>query len=354
MSQPTVTIIGRINVGKSTLFNRLIEEDKAIVSKVPGTTRDKNQGTIVWRGLELRVIDTGGVDIKAPKDIIDKQIIEQTQSAIKQADLLLFVVDTKIGILPADKSFASILKKSKTPTFVVANKADKLTEKRNIAEFFKFGLGEPYAVSAKNGTGVGDLLDDIFKTLKPKKQASESSPTTDATKVAIIGKPNVGKSSLLNSLVGEKRVIVSEFPQTTREPQDIFFEYKDHMFQIIDTAGLKRKAKVAPGIDRTANRKAYDMIRYADIILLVFDSSIEVTRQDRVLSGLTKKAKAQVLVVANKWDVAKTSQEQKEVIYYLHKNLPPIRKLPFIFISAKTGHNVKKILKWLIDNKEAS
>ncbi|MBI3290953.1 ribosome biogenesis GTPase Der, partial [Candidatus Falkowbacteria bacterium] len=373
---PTVVIIGRTNVGKSSFFNRLIESRKALVSKLAGTTRDYNLGEVFWRKKIFSVIDTGGVNMgilkhsiqslltekaKEPKaDSIEKEILEQTKQALGKADLILMMADVQAGVLPEDKELALVVKKLGKPIILVINKVDNPKWHNHLAEFFKLGLGKPYGVSSNNGSGVGDLLDELIKKIKwPKGRPSQKSLGQAGIKLAIIGKPNVGKSSLVNQILGEKRVIVSEKPQTTREPQDTKIVYKKENIILTDTAGLRRKTNITPGIEKLASRKALNMINNADIILFITEVDKPLTKQDHSLAGLIKDSGSGMIIIANKWDLIedKSTATDSEVKKYYQSQFPYLNFVPLIFTSALTGKNVPKILDlvleiWREKNKE--
>lgn len=369
MKLPTVVIIGRINVGKSALFNRLTETGKALVSPVPGTTRDYNISQVSWQRKTFNLIDTGGVNIDILKhsiqallpgkkskkllgiNTIEKEIISQTKEALAKADLILMIVDGRAGLLPEDKELALILKKIKIPVLLVCNKIDNPRHRHQINEFFKLGLGQPWPVSAINSSGIGDFLDELVKLIKgqpgrPKKIEKES-----AIKVAIVGKPNVGKSSLVNAILGEKRVIVSPIPQTTREPQDTEIDYHRQKIILIDTAGLRKTAKIEPGsLEKMATKKSLAMINSADIVLLVTEANQPLAKQDQHLAGLIKDSKIGIIIIANKWDLIteKSKNFDKQIINHYQRYFPHLAFAPIIFISAKTGHNVDKILDLIL------
>lgn len=363
-----VVIIGRINVGKSTLFNRLTEKEKAIVSKTPGTTRDRNFGQVLWRGKIFNIIDSGGVNIDTLKnsigqlistkkikfkDSIEQGIIKQTKQALREAKLVLFLVDGKQGLLPQDKELALVLKKLGKHVILVCNKIDSKKYLDKVNEFYKLGLGDPRPVSATTGLGTGDLLDEIVKRLKIKAKKLKEVEKKDLTKVAIIGKPNVGKSSLMNKLSRQERVIVSPIPQTTREPQDIVISYKKNPILFIDTAGLRKLAKIKPGsIEKTASQKVVTTIKNADIVLFVVDVSLSFERQDKFLAGLIMDSESSIIVVLNKWD--KISQkDQKKYLQYFDRTFSFMAWVPKIFVSAKTGLNVKKIFELILQAANA-
>jgi len=356
---PKVVIIGRANVGKSTLFNRLIEKPKALISKVAGTTRDLNIGQVYWQGINFELIDTGGVETILPSKKLKKltpkpnekyalEIIRRTHVALKEADLILFLVDIQAGLLPQDKELNNALKKINKQTVLAANKTDSLKHQSKIADFYKLGLGEPILVSALNGLGTGDLLDEIVKNLKKVKKVRKTKKFTieDALKITIIGKPNVGKSSLLNALLGEDRVIVSPTPFTTREAIDTYLEYKKQNFIIIDTAGVRKQAKIGKGMEKTSVKKSLNNAKKSDICFLVIDLAKPITSQDKKLSKILLDAKVNIVIVANKWDLVteEDTKIQKKYEQYIYSSFPYLTWVPIIFISALTGKNVHRVL----------
>ncbi len=356
----TVVIVGRRNVGKSALFNRLIEKDKAIVSEIAGTTRDRTEGICRWRGRDLRVIDTGGLDI-GNKDGLDREIKKQAHFAIDQADLVIFLVDARVGPQPADKQLAQELQKIQTKVVLAANKAET-KELRFAAQnpaWKRLGFDLPLSISALTGQGVGDLLDEIFKQLNPSSEKVESKVDL---KVSIVGKPNVGKSSLLNKILGEERVIVSPIPHTTREPQDTLFtieavppsdrrsglpisNQQTHIL-LIDTAGIRRRAKITPGIEQAGISKTLAIIERSDVVLFIIDGTEPLDAQDKRLAGLLEEKNVGVIVVVNKWDRlpradVKSGDELKSTVRHW---LPGLDFAEVVFVSALTGHNVQKVL----------
>lgn len=367
---PKITIVGHINSGKSTLFNRLTESRQALVSKIPGTTRDRNIGRVLWRGQEFSLIDTGGVDIEGVKnsiqmlldkktfsvrDTMEKNILFQTFVGISEADIILFLVDGKTGVLPQDRELALVLKKLKKPVIVVCNKIDSPKFFSSVHQFYSLGFGEPMGISASNGSGTGDLLDAIHICLQRMKKIHAQTPENkDEIRVSIIGKPNAGKSSLVNSLLGYERVIVSPVPMTTREPQDTSLIYKGKNITLIDTAGLKRRAKTAPELDALSGKRAEGMIYASDIVLYIIDASDKFTSQDLRLSGVLSASLASVILVGNKWDLlqGKSTASDAEVRKYIFKTIHPLDWAPLIFISAKTGKNVNKILDLIVEVSE--
>lgn len=358
---PTVVLVGRVNVGKSTLFNTLTETKQAIVSDIAGTTRDRQYGECLWRGQNITLVDIAGLDVKDP-DLIDKQSLDQAQKAIKEADLVLFLVDAKSGLLPDDKKFAKMLKiKKKNNIFLVANKTDSIKLDSNLPEFYKLGLGEPLPVSAANGRGTGDLLDRIWEKLNlTKKEQEKAIEDSEKITVALIGKPNVGKSSLFNVIAGEERVIVNERPHTTRDRQFIDIDYtskkeKEYNLIFIDTAGVRKKGKVKGKLERLGIQQSLESIKEADLVLFITDCSKKITAQDKNLAKLIMDEHYSLIIVANKWDLIpeKDEQSQKKYVKYYQSILPYLRWAPIIFISAKTGFKVPKLLGMIAEIIEA-
>jgi len=365
---PQVIIFGRANVGKSTLFNRLLEKPKSLTSKIPGTTRDQLKGLVYWQGINFELIDTGGLETIIPSKKLKKMpsrlnieysldIIKKTQAALKQADLILFLVDVQAGLLPQDKELGQALKKIAKKIIVVANKTDSLKFQGQGAEFFKLGLGEPVYVSAINGSGTGDLLDNIIVNLKKIKKVrkSEKFELKNPIKISIIGKPNVGKSSLLNALLGEERVIVSPIPFTTREAIDTYLEYKNQNFILIDTAGIRKQAKISGPLEKTSVKKSLINARHSDLCLLVLDISEPITVQDNKLSKVLLEANVSIFIIANKWDKIETkiSQSQNQYLQKIYRYFPYLTWAPTLFVSAQTHQGVHKILDLALEIYQA-
>jgi len=343
---PTIAIVGRVNVGKSTLFNHLVASRQAIVSDIPGTTRTRNIGISTWRGKQFRVIDTGGLTFT--DDIpLEKEIIHQTEIALKEADVLIFVADIKSGILPQEKELAKKIQKYKRPIIFVANKADNMTLRLNAheAEWKKLGLGEPLPISAQNGSGLGDLLELVFSYLNKGAKRPKVEKTINALKVALIGKPNVGKSSLFNKLIGEERVIVSPIAHTTREPHDTLVEINGQKIIFVDTAGIRRKTKVNGELEQIGIGKSLEMVKKADVVLFLLDATEPITDQDQQLGGLLREHAKSAIIVVNKWDEAEENDDafRNEVKRMIYSSFPHLDYAPIVFVSAKDGYRVHQI-----------
>ncbi len=372
-SLPLVVIFGRTNVGKSTLFNRLSERSQALVSSQEGTTRDSNIGQVNWRGKKFYLIDTGGIiDLKyltgktVKTNEIEAKVQEQARLYLKRADLILFLVDTKAGLLPQDKDLARLLKKIIDPKkiILIANKLDSIKQMEKTAEFYKLSLADPLPVSAATGLGTGDLLDVIIKRLRSRKaQRPENKEKTkkelqipnyelrDATRVCIIGKPNVGKSSFLNSILGYERVIVSPTPHTTREPQDTYIIYQNQTIKLIDTAGISKKAAKSQGLEKAGIIKSLTALKKSDIALLVLDISQPITQQDLKLIDEIMERQKSFIIIANKWDIIKI-RDTKKFTNYIYSHLPFAKFSPIQFVSALTGEKVNKILDLILKISE--
>lgn len=302
MIKPIVAIVGRPNVGKSTLFNRLTETRLAIVEDTPGVTRDRLYGECEWLNREFLLVDTGGIDL-ASQDIIRRQIRKQAEVAIEEADLIMFLVDGKEGLTSADEEVAEILRCSKKPILLVVNKIDNTNQVNNIYEFYRLGLGEPLWISANHGINIGDLLDQVLEELgEPILEEYEE----EAIKIAFIGRPNVGKSSLINTILGEERVIVSNIPGTTRDAIDTLFIKNERKYLLIDTAGMRKKSKIeVSSIERYSVLRSLRAIDRADVCLMIIDASDGVTEQDKKIAGYAHEAGKAIVIIVNKWDLIK-------------------------------------------------
>jgi GTPase len=333
----TAAIVGFPNVGKSTLVNRLTATRDAVVHETSGVTRDRKELVCEWRGKRFLLVDTGGVDL-VDRSPITRQVVEQARVAIEEADLVIFVVDARAGATPGDEEVADLLRRSGRPVLVIANKIDDPTKIDQIHEFHRLGLGEPVAISALHGHGTGDLLDAILERLPGRTTRPEI--TEDAIRVAILGRPNVGKSSLVNALVGQDRVIVSETPGTTRDAIDTVLTRGDRTFVLVDTAGLRRKRRQRQGIEYYSELRALQAAERADVALVVVDASEGLVDQDLAVADVARKAQNSTLVVASKWDITKVGIEDlRPRLQDRLKQRPPL-----VAVSAKTGRGIGRLL----------
>lgn len=352
MTTPNVAFIGRVNVGKSTLFNRLTERKLALVSPTPGTTRDRREAEISWRGQKMVIVDTGGVEEpgrkKRPseKDTLQPLITAQTEQALEGADFVVLVVSAEDGVMPQDEAWAQALRGK--PAMVVVNKVDNRQREDAIGEFYALGLGDPVPVSAISGRGSGDLLDLLLRRLKKlPKRKTEKKPLREAdASIAILGQPNSGKSSLLNAILGEERVVVSPIPHTTREPIDTYLTYDKKKLRLIDTAGIRRRSHVTVGVEAQGVHASLGTAEEADVVLLVFDVKRGPTLQDQRLGRLVQDRGRGLVLVVNKWDLVgeKTPTTMKEVERVVRNHLPGLGWAPIVFVSAKTGQRVHGVL----------
>ena len=343
MSKPIVAIIGKPNVGKSTFFNYIVGQRISIVEDTPGVTRDRVYSETAWRDRMFTVVDTAGIE-EETGDIIINQMRKQAEIAIQIADVIIFLTDIKQGVTAADKDIALMLKKSKKKIVLVCNKADNFGDAPNeIYEFYNLGLGEPIAISAVNAKGIGDVLDKVYNLLPDKKFEEDES---EIIKVAVIGKPNVGKSSLVNRILGEERLIVSNISGTTRDAIDSYFENEFGKYTFIDTAGVRRKSKIKENIEKFSIMRTLFAIERSDVCLLMIDASEGVTDQDAKIAGEAHEAGKGVIIVVNKWDEVEkdnhTTENYKKEIY---EKLSYLNYAPIIFISAKTGQRVNKLFE---------
>jgi GTP-binding protein len=358
MRKPVVALVGRPNVGKSTLFNRLAGEPLAIVDDTPGTTRDRLFAQGEWLNVVFDMIDTGGIDPSTTKqgeplsvgssDFID-QIRAQAQVAIQDADVVLFIVDAINGVTPADQEVAQILRrnqkvvdgKATPPVMLVVNKADSDRYRSMVSQFYELGMGDPYPISALHGTGTGDMLDALLAAFPEQVEEEED----DSIKIAIVGKPNVGKSSLLNRLVGEERAIVSPIAGTTRDAVDTHLEVDGLPVTLIDTAGIRRRGKIEPGVEKYSVVRSMRAIERADVSLLIVDAVAGLSAQDTHIAGFILEAMKSAVVIVNKWDaVSKDSFTMQSFTEHLRRELNFMPYVPVLFISALTGQRVDQVL----------
>jgi GTP-binding protein len=339
----TVAIVGFPNVGKSTLVNRLTGSRAAVVHETPGVTRDRKELVCEWRTRRFLLVDTGGVDI-ADETPITRSIVDQAREAVTQADVVLFVVDAQIGITPGDEEVAQILRVAHKPVLVIANKIDDPRQDPLALELHRLGLGDPIPISGLHGHGTGDLLDEIVDHLDVHGRAGHSEPPKDAIRVAILGRPNVGKSSLVNKLLGRERVIVSEIPGTTRDTIDTVLQRGDRTFVLVDTAGLRRKRRHRQGIEYYSELRALEAAERADVALVLVDASQGVVDQDLAVADVARKAGCATLIVLAKWDITEIGLE--DVRGQLRRRL---RQRPeFIAISAKSGRGLERLLDHVV------
>jgi GTP-binding protein len=343
MSSNIVSIVGRHNVGKSTLFNRLTKTRQAIVSDISGTTRDRQYGVVEWNGKTFSLIDTGGWVAKTD-DVFEDEIRRQVKIAAEEADVILFVVDIMTGITDIDNELADVLRRVKKPVFVVSNKTDNNTLLYNAAEFYSLGLGEPYCISAMSGSGTGDLLDEIIKKLDFSQTEEESSKLP---RFAVVGRPNVGKSSLINAFMGEERHIVTDIAGTTRDSIDTHYNKFGMDFYLVDTAGIRKKTKVSEDLEFYSVMRSIRAIENSDVCVLMIDGERGIESQDVNIYRLIMNNKKGLVVFVNKWDIIK--DKSKESIKYFENTIlsrtAPFTDYPILFGSALTNKNIFKVLQ---------
>jgi len=367
MRKPLVALVGRPNVGKSALFNRLVGQRKAVVSEVPGTTRDRLFGEVEWNGVLFNLVDTGGLELYQPKDVsrspleegsdrFVQEIREQALLAIAEADVIVFVVDAIEGITAADEEIAETLHRTNKPVIVAANKADNPQRRDDAFEFYGLGMDQMFALSSLHGTGTGDLLDAIVEALpyRPTAETIAESDEEDSTiHIAIIGRPNVGKSSLLNRLLGQERAIVSPVAGTTRDAVDTALIWNDIPLTLIDTAGIRRRGRIEPGVEKYSVLRAMKAIERADVSLLLIDATEGVTQQDAHIAGMIQEAMKSAVIVVNKWDlIEKDAQTMNEYMDKVRRDLAFMPYVPVLFISAKTGQRIHTVLETAVQVQE--
>ena len=365
MTKPVVALVGRPNVGKSTLFNRLAGEPLAIVDDTPGTTRDRIFSDSEWNGREFHIIDTGGIDPsmggEKPLSIGSAEFIQEIRQqaaiAIEEADVVLFITDASTGVTLADEEVATLLRKNQKvvdgkefpPVLLVVNKADNAQLRDNAVQFYELGLGDPYPISAQHGTGTGDLLDALVAVFAPEGEVIED----ESVKIAIVGKPNVGKSSLLNRLIGEERSIVSPIPGTTRDAVDTRFVFENIPITLIDTAGIRRRGRIDPGVEKYSVIRSLRAIERCDVALLVIDATSGISAQDAHIAGTILESWKSTVVVVNKWDaIEKDTFTMNEYSDKIRQELNFMSYVPILFISAKTGQRVQQVLPMALKVQE--
>jgi GTP-binding protein len=364
MRKPIVALVGRPNVGKSTLFNRIVGRRMAIVEDLPGTTRDRLYADADWAGVDFVVVDTGGLvelrstgqaDRQRPapataqtagveSGLFLEQMRDQAYVAIAEAEVVVFLVDAEAGMTAGDQEVAEVLRRTQKPVLLAANKADNERRRADAVEFYALGLGDPMPISALHGLGTGDLLDAIVEALPPIE--AEEDEEDERVKIAIVGRPNVGKSSLLNRLLGQERVIVSEVPGTTRDAIDMEVQFGDERIVLIDTAGIRRRGKIAPGVEKYSALRSLKAINRADVCLLLIDAQDKVAAQDQHIAGYILEEAKSVVVVVNKWDaIEKDTHTMAEYVQEVRGALRFLDYVPVLFVSAKTGQRVQQTLE---------
>ena len=337
---PLVAIVGRPNVGKSALFNRLTRTRRALVEPLAGTTRDRLYGWFDWRGRHVRVVDTGGVE--GPEaDPFSELVREQVQQALAEADAVLFVVDAADGITAADEAITDLLRRSTKPVLLVGNKSDRGAARRNMADLYALGLGEPVLISAYHGAGIGDLMDRIHEVVP----AADAPPPEERLRIAVVGRPNVGKSSLVNAILGQERVIVSDVPGTTRDAIDTPFEFDGHPMTLVDTAGIRRRGKVERGVERHSVQQAERAIDRADLAFIVLDQTEPTVAQDTHIAGYVSEHGKGLVLVVNKWDLAEEPGERHAFAQRVDARYQFLPWAPVHFTSALTSEGIRDLLE---------
>ncbi len=337
-----VAIVGRPNVGKSTFFNRLTETRQAIVDETSGVTRDRHYGDVIWNGRNFKVIDTGGY-ITNSEDVFEEEIRKQVLLAIDEADVIVFMVDVVNGITDLDEAIARMLRKINKPVFLVANKADNSSRMMEAPLFYALGLGDVYAVSSINGSGTGDLLDQLVESFERSEKDEQED---ELPRIAVVGRPNVGKSSLINALIGVERNIVTEISGTTRDSIHTRYSKYNHDFFLVDTAGIRKKSKVKEDLEFYSVMRSVRAIEHADVCMLLIDATIGIESQDVNIFHLVERSRKGIVVLINKWDlVEKETGTMKDYEQMVRKKLAPFNDIPVIFISALTRQRIHKALE---------
>ncbi|MBI4307288.1 MAG: ribosome biogenesis GTPase Der [Chloroflexi bacterium] len=341
MSKPVVALVGRPNVGKSTLFNRLVGARVAIVADVPGTTRDRVTAETSWSDRRFTLVDTGGLE-SVPSTDLRQKVREQAETAIREADVVVFLVDARDGLTADDLFIADILRQSRKPVIPVANKADNEIRRQSVVEFYAMGMGEPLPISAYHNMGVSELMEQVVARLPPSPPQAEEK---EVMKLAIIGRPNVGKSMLLNAILGEERSIVSEVPGTTRDVIDTEFGFQGEPLILLDTAGIRRRGHVEPGVEKASVFRAMQAIERADVVLLLLDASELATAQDAHIAGYVRDAYKGLVLTVNKWDLAESlGMDEEEARLVVAQRFRFAPWAPVVFVSAKERSGIERLL----------
>ncbi|QUH20929.1 ribosome biogenesis GTPase Der [Alkaliphilus sp. B6464] len=342
MSRPIVAVVGRPNVGKSTLFNKVAGERISIVEDKPGVTRDRIYTEVEWLNYNFTLIDTGGIEPKS-EEIIPAQMRRQAELAMETADVIVFVTDGREGLTSVDRDVAEMLRKTKKPVIITLNKVDTKHQSEHFYEFYELGMGDPVEISASLGLGIGDLLDEVVKHFNTN---GDDEYDEDVIKVAMIGKPNVGKSSLINRILGEDRVIVSDIAGTTRDAIDTPFTSGEDRYVLIDTAGIRRKSRIKENVEKYSIVRAIAAVQKSDVCLLVIDASEGVTEQDKKIAGYSHENGKGMIIIVNKWDIIeKDNHTMNEFIKEIRNELTYISYAPILFVSALTGQRMNKVLE---------
>lgn len=341
MAKPIVAVVGRPNVGKSTLVNRIAQSRDAIVHESRGVTRDRSYHNADWSGRDFVLVDTGGIETGKSDDAFSKSIREQAEAACGEADAIIFVVDATTGVTEEDETVARILRRAHKPTFLCANKLDNPDDKKLMYEFYNLGLGDPYPLSAVHGHGTGDLLDDVIAALP--EQVEENLYPEDALRVAIIGRPNVGKSSITNRFAGKQRSIVSDVAGTTRDALDVVVEHDGKRYRLVDTAGMRKRNVVHEDVEYYSYVRGLQAIDEAQVCLLIVDASEGVTEQDQKIAGLAIERGCALVILLNKWDLLKTDQAREEVMQTLARRMTFAPWAPVLRTSALSGRALEKV-----------
>ncbi len=346
-----VAIVGRPNVGKSTLFNRLVQRREAIVDAVSGVTRDRHYGKSDWNGKEFSVIDTGGY-VKGSDDVFEGEIRKQVELALDEADIIVFVVDVESGVTSLDRDVATILRKVKKPIFLVVNKVDNAMRDADAVEFYELGLGEYFTISSINGSGTGDLLDELVKEIPKTIEETEAEELEAEAlpKFAVVGRPNAGKSSFINALIGEERNIVTDVAGTTRDSIDTKYNRYGFDFTLVDTAGIRKKSKVKEDLEFYSVMRSIRAIEHADVIVLVVDATRGFEGQDQNIFWLAQKNRKGVVILVNKWDlVEKDTHTTKQFTQQIEREIAPFTDVPIVFISALTKQRIFKAIETAVE-----